>query len=71
MDALLGAYRVGARVSWRELAATAVEMQLPAPTLAQFAELVAAEAARGVIEAGLGAASGRGGSGSREKDRGS
>ncbi|HSP37082.1 MAG TPA: helix-turn-helix domain-containing protein [Frankiaceae bacterium] len=40
MDALLAAYRVGARVSWRELAATAVEGGLSASTLAQFAELV-------------------------------
>ena len=40
MDALLAAYRVGARVSWRELSATAVESGLPATTVAQFAELV-------------------------------
>ena len=40
MDALLAAYRVGARVSWRELSATAVETGLAAPTVAQFAELV-------------------------------
>jgi hypothetical protein len=40
MDALLAAYRVGARVSWREFSTTAVESGLPAPTLAQFAELV-------------------------------
>jgi hypothetical protein len=40
MDALLAAYRVGARVSWRGLSSTAVEAGLPAPTLAQFAELV-------------------------------
>ena len=40
MDALLAAYRVGARVSWREFSATAVESGLAAPTLAQFAELV-------------------------------
>jgi hypothetical protein len=40
MDALLAAYRVGARVSWRELSATAVEAGLPAETLAKFAELV-------------------------------
>ena len=40
MDALLAAYRVGARVSWRELSATAVEGGLPASTVAQFAELV-------------------------------
>ncbi len=40
MDALLAAYRVGARVAWRELSATAVGSGLPAPTIAQFAELV-------------------------------
>ena len=40
MDALLAAYRVGARVSWRELSTTAVESGLPAGTVAQFAELV-------------------------------
>lgn len=40
MDALLAAYRVGARVSWRELSATAVDNGLPAMTVAQFAELV-------------------------------
>jgi len=40
MDALLAAYRVGARVSWRELSATAVEAGLGADTLAKFAELV-------------------------------
>jgi len=40
MDALLAAYRVGARVSWRELSGTAVEAGLSADILAQFAELV-------------------------------
>src|SRR3954453_11417759 len=40
MDALLAAYRVGARVSWRELSGTAVEVGLFAETLAKFAELV-------------------------------
>ncbi len=40
MDALLAAYRVGARVAWRELAQTAVAAGLPAATVAQFAELV-------------------------------
>ena len=40
MDALLAAYRVGARVAWRELAATASQAGLPAATMAQFAELV-------------------------------
>lgn len=39
-DALLAAYRVGARVAWRELSATAVKQQVPAQTLASFAELV-------------------------------
>ena len=40
MDALLAAYRVGARVSWRELAGAAAGSGLPATTMAQFAELV-------------------------------
>ena len=40
VDALLAAYRVGARVAWRELSATAVDRGLQAVTLAQFAELV-------------------------------
>jgi len=40
MDALLAAYRVGARVAWRELSGAAVAAGLPAATLAQFAELV-------------------------------
>jgi hypothetical protein len=40
MDALLAAYRVGARVAWRELSGTAVGSGLPAVTVAQFAELV-------------------------------
>ena len=40
MDALLGAYRVGARVSWRELSGAVVDMGLPAATVARFAELV-------------------------------
>jgi hypothetical protein len=39
-DALLAAYRVGARVSWREMSATAVEQGTPAPVVARFAELV-------------------------------
>ncbi|GAA2133697.1 helix-turn-helix domain-containing protein [Nocardioides bigeumensis] len=39
-DALLSAYRVGARVAWRELAATAVANDVPADTVAAFAELV-------------------------------
>ena len=40
MDSLLAAYRVGARVSWRELAGTAAEAGLPATTMAKFAELL-------------------------------
>ncbi|MFI7601503.1 PucR family transcriptional regulator [Actinoplanes sp. NPDC049681] len=40
LDALLAAYRVGARVSWRELAAISVAAGQPAPTIAHFAELV-------------------------------
>jgi hypothetical protein len=40
MDALLSAYRVGARVAWRELAATAVAANMAAEKVAEFAELV-------------------------------
>ncbi|WP_253900485.1 PucR family transcriptional regulator [Mycobacterium asiaticum] len=40
IDALLAAYRVGAQVAWRELSATAVAANLPAATIARFAELV-------------------------------
>ncbi|HWH29396.1 MAG TPA: helix-turn-helix domain-containing protein [Mycobacteriales bacterium] len=40
MDALLAAYRVGARTSWRHWSATAVDGGLPADTVARFAELV-------------------------------
>ena len=40
MDSLLAAYRVGARVSWRELARSAAEAGLPATTMAKFAELL-------------------------------
>ncbi len=40
MDALLAAYRVGARVAWRELSGSAAEAGLRADTMAQFAELV-------------------------------
>jgi hypothetical protein len=40
MDALLAAYRVGARVSWRELSSVAVDFGLAAETVARFAELV-------------------------------
>lgn len=39
-DALLAAYRVGARVAWRELSATAVSAGVSAATVASFAELV-------------------------------
>ena len=38
IDALLAAYRVGARVAWRELSATAVGAGLPAQVVARFAE---------------------------------
>ncbi len=40
MDALLAAYRVGARVSWRQMSAAAVDGGVLASTIAQFAELV-------------------------------
>lgn len=40
IDALLAAYRVGARVAWRELSQTAVTAGLTGETIAQFAELV-------------------------------
>jgi hypothetical protein len=40
MDALLAAYRVGARVSWRHLSASAVSVGLTVEQLARFAELV-------------------------------
>jgi hypothetical protein len=40
MDALLAAYRVGARVSWRHLSDTAVGAGLTVGALARFAELV-------------------------------
>jgi PucR-like helix-turn-helix protein len=40
IDALLAAYRVGARVAWRELSATAVGAGLSAATTARFAEMV-------------------------------
>jgi hypothetical protein len=39
IDALLAAFRVGARVAWRELSATAVAAGLPAQIVARFAEL--------------------------------
>ncbi|GLZ35285.1 hypothetical protein Lesp02_74720 [Lentzea sp. NBRC 105346] len=39
MDALLSAYRVGARVAWRGLATGAVAAGLPAEEVAKFAEL--------------------------------
>ncbi|MCW4351759.1 helix-turn-helix domain-containing protein [Hoyosella sp. YIM 151337] len=39
MDALLAAYRVGARVAWREMSAIAVSGGLAATTVARFAEL--------------------------------
>ncbi|MCZ2826341.1 MULTISPECIES: PucR family transcriptional regulator [unclassified Modestobacter] len=40
MDALLAAYRVGARVSWRHMSDTAVGAGLSVGSLARFAELV-------------------------------
>ncbi|WP_347058671.1 helix-turn-helix domain-containing protein [Blastococcus sp. HT6-30] len=40
MDALLAAYRVGARVSWRDMSAAAVTAGLGPEALARFAELV-------------------------------
>jgi hypothetical protein len=40
LDALLAAYRVGARVAWRELAAISVGAGQQAATIAHFAELV-------------------------------
>ena len=39
-DALLSAFRIGARVSWREMSTIAVRNGLPAEVLADFAELV-------------------------------
>ena len=39
-EALLAAYRIGARVSWRQLSTTAVASGMPPETLAAFAELV-------------------------------
>lgn len=40
VDALLSAYRIGARVAWREMSTTAVHNEVGADTLARFAELV-------------------------------
>ncbi|MBO9522199.1 MAG: helix-turn-helix domain-containing protein [Nocardioidaceae bacterium] len=40
MDALAQAYRVGARVAWREMSDAAVSTGLDSPTLARMAELV-------------------------------
>ncbi|WP_238993432.1 PucR family transcriptional regulator [Nocardioides caldifontis] len=40
MDALLSAYRVGARVAWRDMSGAGVRAGLPSPTVAEFAELV-------------------------------
>lgn len=40
IEALLSAYRVGARASWRELSADAVAAGVDSTTLARFAELV-------------------------------
>ena len=40
VDALLSAYRLGARVAWREMSSTAVRNGVDADTLGRFAELV-------------------------------
>ncbi|SCG64447.1 PucR family transcriptional regulator [Micromonospora humi] len=40
MDALLAAYRVGARVAWREVSTITVRSGLAAETVAEFAELM-------------------------------
>ncbi len=40
VDALLAAYRIGARVSWRHFSEVAVACDVPAATLGRFAELV-------------------------------
>jgi hypothetical protein len=40
VDALLSAYRIGARVAWQEMSSTAVRHGVDADTLARFAELV-------------------------------
>jgi hypothetical protein len=40
MEALLAAYRIGARVSWRDLSRTAVDAGVEAEQLSRFAELV-------------------------------
>jgi hypothetical protein len=40
MESLLSAYRVGARVAWRDLSRAAVSADVPAATIASFAELV-------------------------------
>lgn len=40
IDALLAAYRVGARVAWQGLSATALEAGLDGATIARFAEMV-------------------------------
>ena len=39
MEALLNAYRVGARTAWRDMSASAVQAGLPASTISRFAEL--------------------------------
>ena len=40
VDALLSAYRLGARVAWQEMSTVAVQQRVDAETLARFAELV-------------------------------
>ena len=39
MEALLNAYRVGARTAWRDMSGSAVRAGLPASTISRFAEL--------------------------------
>ena len=40
MDSLLAAYRVGARVSWREMSTESVRLGMPPEMVARFAEMV-------------------------------
>jgi hypothetical protein len=39
-DAILAAYRIGARVSWRDMSAIAVQHEMPGDVLVDFADLV-------------------------------
>lgn len=66
LDSLQAAYRLGARVAWRHLAAVAVEAQMPAETLPTLAEAIfayidelAAQSVEGYAEAQTAAASER------------